>query len=78
MTRQETAQQIADQLKSINDKWGDKKFPRAKVWMAGDKVRVYTGHGSEFLEVADSGVSRGKVNMTWGGDIDDVIDGVTV
>jgi hypothetical protein len=78
MTRQETAQRIVDQLKGINDKWGDKKFPRAKVWTAGEKVRVYTGHGSEFLEVGDSSVTRGSANMTWGSDVDDVIDGVAV
>lgn len=78
MTRQETAKQIADQLKNINDKWGDKKFPRAKVWEAGNKVRVYTGHGSDFLEVTDGGVNRGSVSMTWGSDVDGVIDGVAV
>lgn len=78
MARQETAQQIVGQLKSINDQWGDSKFPRAKVWMAGDKVRVYTGHGSEFLEVTETTVKRGKGNMTWGSDIDDVISEVAV
>lgn len=59
------AERIAEALKATG------KMPRAKVWTNGKVVRVYTGMGSEFITVLDSGaVEKCRLNMQWGQLID--------
>ena len=74
MDKFEKANQLLAALKATG------KCDKARVWSSttgGQIVRVYTGHGSEFLTVEDNGtVTKCKVNMTWGHIIRDVLETV--
>ncbi|QDV86902.1 hypothetical protein [Planctomycetes bacterium TBK1r] len=76
MTTTQKADAILAALKSTEDRWGDRKFPKARIWTGGDTVRIYTGHASEYITVTDDGCERCKANMSWGGDIDDAVESV--
>ncbi|MDH3605233.1 MAG: hypothetical protein OEU26_37045 [Candidatus Tectomicrobia bacterium] len=75
MTHENKAHEIVTLLKARRDRWDDSKFPKARVWFGDNAVRVYTGHGREFVEVGDD-ITTSQTNMSWGGDIDDVIQEV--
>ena len=30
-------------------------FPAAKAWIGGEKVRIYTGHRNEWIEILENG-----------------------
>lgn len=78
MTKQAIAEQLASILNQAKKSNGERKF-RAKVWIGGDKVRVYTGERSEFVEIeADGSVTKCRVNMTWSSDISDAIESLSV
>lgn len=67
MTRTDKANEIARDLKTKTDKFGNSKFPQARVWVGHTHVRVYTGHGNEYLTITEDGsVEKSRLNMTWG------------
>ena len=77
MTKQDKANALVDALKQRTDNWGDCKFPRARVWVGGERVRVYTGHASEYVEIDGDEYTASRVNMTWGADVEEAIESIS-
>ena len=71
-----TANQIVDKLKAKKDASGNSKFPNAQVWVKGSFLRIYTGHGREYLKPVKGRFVVSKKIMKWHADIDDVLDAV--
>lgn len=50
------------------------KFPQAKIWQGGNKMRIYTGYKSEYIEVTSAlEVIKCRTNMSWSQIIDEII-----
>jgi hypothetical protein len=71
------AESLLANLKARKDSFGDSKFAKARIWTAGNVVRIYTGHGNEFVqENTEGSFDRCKTNMAWGSEIDEAIEEV--
>lgn len=63
----DTASLILSKLKTTS------KFPAAKIWTGGNTVRVYTGYKSEYIDIAASGITTSRKNMSWSQLIDPIL-----
>ena len=73
----ETARVLAERL-AADLRTRTRGDMRPRVWTGNGVARVYTGYGSEYVQVEANGrTERSKSRMTWGHVIDEATEALT-